>query len=222
MKVAARGLCDGFLAEAPWRELPIALLDLETTGRDAQTDRIVEVGIVIGQAGEVLRRHSWLVNPTIPIAEEARAVHGISNDDVKDAPEFAAIAAEVLAAMAGSIPAAYNAPFDRGFILAELTRAGVELEVHPVVRRGTDWLDPLIWARHLHSNERSRTLGDMSARLGIKLENAHRATDDAEAALRVLYALAEDARMPKSYGAFIEEQRRLSDAQAAARRMWQR
>jgi DNA polymerase III subunit epsilon len=62
----------------------------------------------------------------------------------------------------------------------------------------------------------------MATRLGIKLENAHRATDDAEAALRVLYALGADARVPKTYGAFVEEQRRLSDAQAAARRMWQR
>jgi len=54
--------------------------------------------------------------------------------------------------------------------------------------------------------------------LGIALENAHRATNDAEAALRVLLAFGRDVRVPRSYGAFVQEQRRLSMTQADARR----
>jgi DNA polymerase III subunit epsilon len=63
-------------------------------------------------------------------------------------------------------------------------------------------------------------LGEVATRLGIKLENAHRASDDAEAALHVLYKLARDPRVPRSYGAFLQEQRRLALAQADERRMW--
>ena len=62
----------------------------------------------------------------------------------------------------------------------------------------------------------------MAARLGIQLENAHRATDDAEAALRVLYAFAKDPRVPKSYAGVVQEQRRLGRIQDEARRMWRK
>jgi DNA polymerase-3 subunit epsilon len=72
-----------------------------------------------------------------------------------------------------------------------------------------EWFDPLVWAREIHELEKSRSLVEVSARLGIVHENAHRATDDAEAALRVLYTFAKDMRVPKSYAGFAQEQRRL-------------
>jgi DNA polymerase-3 subunit epsilon len=54
----------------------------------------------------------------------------------------------------------------------------------------------------------------------VALETAHRAADDAEAALKVLYALAADPRMPRIHGAFVQEQRRLSQLQSDERRFW--
>ena len=60
----------------------------------------------------------------------------------------------------------------------------------------------------------------MSARLGITLETAHRATDDAEAALRVLYTFARDVRVPKSYAGLAQEQRRLLRIQDEERNRW--
>jgi len=62
----------------------------------------------------------------------------------------------------------------------------------------------------------------VAERLGVSLERAHRATDDAEAALQVLYALAADPRMPRGYAALIQEQRRLDRGQEEARRFWKR
>jgi DNA polymerase III subunit epsilon len=159
-----------------------------------------------------------MINPGIPISEEARAIHGISNDDVREAPAFAQIAAEIAKAMQGAIPAAYNAPFDKAFVLTEFARAGVAVSAN--LAREIEWFDPLIWARELLSDQKSRALGAVCERLGIKLANAHRASDDAEAALQVLYNLARDARVPRSYGAFLQEQRRLSSQQADARRSW--
>jgi len=80
-----------------------------------------------------------------------------------------------------------------------------------------------VWARALSTGRGvSRALGAVAERLGVSLEHAHRATDDAEAALRVLYELGKDDRLPEGYGAFIREQRRLEAQQAEARRFWRK
>jgi DNA polymerase-3 subunit epsilon len=199
--------------DAPWAALPIALVDVETTGKDASVDRVVEVGIVLSRGGEIVERRNWLVNPGRPIPKEASDVHKITDDDVKDAPAFAEVAAEVAAMLEGCLPAAYNAAFDKAFLTNELARVGITL------RRDVEWVDPLVWARELQQGEKSRALGEVAARLGIALENAHRAIDDAEAALKVLMVLGRDVRVPATYGAFVLEQRRLSLAQADERRM---
>jgi DNA polymerase III subunit epsilon len=222
LKVGVRGTIEGISPEQPWDEIPIALLDVETTGLDPSQERVVELGIVVGLRGEVIRRHNWMINPGKAIPKEAQAVHGIGDADVKDAPSFKKIAAEVVKALEGTIPAAYNASFDKAFVLTELGRAGSDAEKAPHLRRAVEWIDPLVWARELQPDEKSRTLADVAARFGIKLENAHRASDDAEAALMVLYRLGKDPRVPHAYGAFVQEQRRLSMLQADQRRMWRK
>lgn len=221
LRVRARGTVVELDADAAWTELPIAVLDTETTGRDAQTDRIVEIGIVVGIRGEVVKRLNWLINPGIPIPDAAREVHGISDDDVKDAPRFEQIAAEVADALRGVIPAAYNASFDRAFVAAEISRSGLVLDAMPsCLRPEIEWVDPLVWARELQKYEKGKKLGEVAARLGVALENAHRASDDAEAALKVLYAFGGDTRVPRAYGALVQEQRRLARAQEDSFAAW--
>lgn len=221
LRVQATGIIDGFDADAGWIDLPVALVDVETTGREPAMDWVVEVGIVVGRAGEVVERRSWLINPQRPIPEEARNVHGITDEMVADCPPFAAVAHEVVAMLKGVIPAAYNASFDRAFLVAELERAGVDADARPAfMATGAEWIDPLVWARELHQLEKGKSLGDVTRRLGISLETAHRATDDAEAALRVMYAFAKDVRVPKSYGGLTQEQRRLSRLQEEERSRW--
>ncbi len=220
LQVTIRGLAEGLAQDAPWQDLNVALLDVETTGRDASVDRVVELGIVIGRGGEVVARHNWLIHPAMPIPAEVSAIHGITDEMVKDKPRFEQIASEVLEALRGCIPAAYNAPFDRAFLMSEFGRAKVDAAGVSAIAKDVEWIDPLVWARDIQHGEKSRALGDVAARLGIKLEQAHRASDDAEAALRVMYALGKDPRVPRSYGAMIQEQRRLAQAQADQRRMW--
>jgi DNA polymerase-3 subunit epsilon len=224
LRTVARGLAEEFAADAMWTDLPIALIDLETTGRDASVDRVVEIGIAVGRGGHIVARYNWLIQPGIKIPGEAKAVHGISDEDVADSPRFETVAHEVASALAGCIPAAYNAPFDRAFLTNEFARAGHEVEgtekAAPALRRDVEWVDPLVWAREVQREERSKALGDVAARLGVPLEKAHRASDDAEAALRVLYALATDTRIPQAYGAFAQEQRRLAQIHADERRRW--
>ncbi|MBW2456688.1 MAG: 3'-5' exonuclease [Deltaproteobacteria bacterium] len=224
IRVGAVGVATELDPDSRWVDHPIAFVDTETTGTDAQVDRVIEVGIVIGRGGEVEARHSWLINPGIPIPDESRKVHGISDDDVAGKPSFGEVAGAIVAAFRGALPAAYNADFDRGFILAELERAGYQDEdPPPATRSEVVWLDPLVWARELFKGKgESRALGAVTKRLGISLERAHRATDDAEAALKVLYALADDSRVPRGYAALMQEQRRLARIQLEAQRFWRK
>jgi DNA polymerase III subunit epsilon len=223
IKVRAVGVASEHDAGGPWVDYSIAFIDTETTGRDPQNDRLIEVGIVLGRSGGVLERRSWLVNPGCPIPAETTEVHGITDADVAGKPSFAEVAHEIIDALRGAIPAAYNAAFDRGFLLAELERAGIRPDAPPpATRREVDWIDPLTFARELYKHEESRALGEMAARLGIALERAHRATDDAEAALQVLYAFSKDPRVPKAYGGLIQEQRRLLRQQDEARKLWRK
>ncbi len=220
LKVQIRGLVAGFANDVPWQELDVALLDVETTGRDASVDRVVELGIVVGRRGEVVAKYNWLINPGMPIPAEVTAIHHITDEMVADKPRFETIAHEIAAALKGCVPAAYNALFDRAFLMSEFSRAKADTTGVPALTREVEWLDPLVWAREIQEGEKSRSLGDVATRLGIALENAHRAQDDAEAALRVLYALGTDSRIPTAYGAMVQEQRRISQVQADARRMW--
>jgi DNA polymerase-3 subunit epsilon len=92
-----------------------------------------------------------------------------------------------------------------------LSRTGLALASPPAaLRRNVEWIDPLIWARELQRAEKSRALSEVAERLGIQLAQAHRAADDAEAALNVFAAFRRDPRVPRTYGALIQEQKRLS------------
>ena len=211
LRVAAQGLANEFDAQTAVTELSLVSLDTETTGRDAETDRVIEVGGVVWRNGDIIARHGWLINPGCPIPKEAFDVHGISDDDVRDKPSFAEVLPEIVAAFAGAVPVAYNAEFDKGFLLAELSRAGrAPATLPPAFRSGVEWIDPLVWARTLQADEKSRALADVAERLGAKPQTSHRAVADAETSLFVLRQFLQDSRVPDTYGAFIREQRRLA------------
>ena len=221
LRVAAAGLVEEFAAGSAIDELELVSIDTETTGRNAVQDRIVEVAAVIWRGGEVVARHSWLINPQCSIPAEVTAVHGIDDAAVKDSPCFADIAKELAAVLVGRVPLAYNAEFDRLFISEEYARLKTEHgPLPPALRRGIEWFDPLVWARELQKYEKSKALGEVCTRLGITLTNAHRATSDAEAAMYVFAKFMQDPRVPKTYGAFIQEQRRLARIQEEERARW--
>jgi DNA polymerase-3 subunit epsilon len=218
--VAAAGFAEGFLSDHIVNDLPIVAIDTETTGRDPSTDRVVEVACVRWERGEVVLRKTWLVNPGRPIPKEAFDVHGISDEAVADAPAFDAIVPELIEALHGAIPLAYNAEFDRKQLMAEIGRVGLPPSPPPAFQKNVEWIDPLVWARELQKLEKSRALGEVAARLGIELTQAHRATADAEAALHVFVRFQQDTRLPKTYGAFLQEQRRLARAFENERVRW--
>ncbi len=226
IKIVVQGLAGEWDAGATVSDIPFVSIDTETTGRDPAFDRIVELGCVVFRGGEVIARKGWLINPGRPIPPDATEVHGIKDEDVADAPSFDQVASEFLEMVSEVLPLAYNAEFDRNFIAAELGRMELkntpwgERALPPAARSDVSWLDPLTWARELQKEERSRALGDVCERLGIALERAHRATDDAEAAGRVMCAFLGDGRVPRNYGAFLREQRRLDKTFELERLRW--
>ncbi len=216
---AIAGLWDGLDAAVAWAEAPFAVIDFETTGLDPDHDRILEVGIVCFDGGAVTKSHGYLVDPGIPVPEEARAIHGIRDEDLRDAPRIEQLMPTLIEALDGRLPVAYNAGFDRRFLHAEAARLPhiVRAPLPPALLSDVHWIDPLVWVRELQKEEKSKKLVDVCARMGIALEDAHRAAADAEATGKVLLALAPE--MPRRYGELIRIQGRYAaqqDAEAAA------
>lgn len=223
LRVVAAGLAEEFPTETSLDSMRLVVIDTETTGLDAEVDRIVEIACIVYVGGVEVERVSLLVNPGRPIPKASSDVTGIDDEKVKDAPPFAAVAEQVIAVLAGAVPLAYNAEYDRKVLQAEMARCGLTLpQLPPALRRNVEWLDPLIWARELQRAEKSRALSEVAARLGIELSQAHRAADDAAAAHDVFHAFRRDPRVPKTYGALIQEQKRLSRLFDEERRMWRR
>lgn len=199
------GLSSEFEGRTRWAEARLAIIDFETTGLSPETDRILEIGVACFAAGQLTMLKSWLINPGIPIPEESRAVHNISDEELQGAPSFAEVVHELGGVLRGHIPVAYNALFDRAFLHAELGRTALSAsELPPAFVDDVVWVDPLVWVRELYGEDKSKKLSDITARLGIALDRAHRAASDAEAAGRVLLALAE--RLPTSYAEVVSLQ----------------
>ncbi|MFT5354332.1 MAG: DNA polymerase-3 subunit epsilon [Polyangiales bacterium] len=217
------GLCEEFEASQRWSSLPFAVIDFETTGVDSSVDRILEIGIVAFERGRVLFREGLLVNPGIPVPEESRAIHGITDEELAGAPPFAEVLPKVVELLQGRLPVAYNAQFDRGFLHAEIQRvqgALTEGAVPPAMRHDVVWLDPLVWAREILKDQKSRKLGDVAAHFNVPLEQAHRAAGDAEATGHVLMNLA--PQMPAAYGEVVRLQGRYGAFQEADMNQWKK
>jgi DNA polymerase-3 subunit epsilon len=160
----------------------VAIIDIETTGVNPESDRIVEFAVQKGLTGDDFH-HAWRINPGIPIPAQATAVHGISDDDVKDSPPFSALVPVIKKIIAGAdVIVGYNLEFDLKCINAELKRAGepqLDLSEKVVV-------DPLqIW-RHFEP----RRLEDAVRRfVGEEHTDAHTAEGDVAATGKVLIGM---------------------------------
>jgi DNA polymerase-3 subunit epsilon len=109
---------------------PLAFFDLETTGINVSNDRIVEIAILKVLPNGKEMSYKKRINPTIPIAPEATAVHGISNEDVKDEPTFADLAMEINLFLMDCDLAGYNSDrFDIPMLMEEFLRAKVRFDL---------------------------------------------------------------------------------------------
>jgi DNA polymerase III epsilon subunit family exonuclease len=157
------------------------VIDLETTGlRPGWGDEILEIGAVRVAGGSLGRELSTLVAPLRPISAAAQAVHGIGPADVVGAPELHAVLPWLLELARGCVLVFHNAPFDLGF----LQRAALEHDREPL---DAPVLDTVVMARRLL---RGRVgLGSVAPRLGLPVEQRHRALPDAVLTARLLLVL---------------------------------
>ncbi|HMA33489.1 MAG TPA: 3'-5' exonuclease [Chloroflexia bacterium] len=190
-KAAAAAWARELLAATDW-----AILDLETTGLDPQADRIVQIGVLL--PGGVSGLES-LVNPGIPIPQAATAIHGITDDQVADAPGFGDLYPQLCAILAGRQVVIYNASFDWPFIEAACARLGAP---PPAV---ADTLCAML-AYAAWVNEVRSSGGYRWQRLPA---GDHTALGDCRATLRVIGWMAE----PQA--AVVEEEGDVNDDQAA-------
>ncbi len=160
---------------------PLVGFDLETTGTSIERDRIVEIALVRVEPDGTRRDFRSLVNPGMPIPPGATKVHGITDADVRDAPAFAAIAAQVVKLLDGADLAGYNSlRFDAPLLETELARVG-----HTVDLLSRRHLDGYV----IFTLMEPRTLTAAYRKFcGAELQDAHTALADVEAALRVLDA----------------------------------
>src|SRR5690606_3945472 len=109
---------------------PICFFDLETTGINITTDRIVEIAILKIWPNGKEENYRWLVNPEMPIPPEVTKVHGITDADVANAPTFKQLAKEIYHIMKDSDLAGYNSnKFDIPLLAEEMLRAEVDFDM---------------------------------------------------------------------------------------------
>jgi ATP-dependent DNA helicase DinG len=92
--------------------------DLETTGLDPMTDRIIEVGIVRIRQGEIVDKYHTMVNPGMPLPLKIKRITGIDDADLADAPAIAEVISDVVDYIGNDAIVGHNISFDLGFLAA--------------------------------------------------------------------------------------------------------
>lgn len=175
-----------------WSDRPICAFDLETTGPDPSSARIVTACVAMIDPPSPAVRHSrnWLVDPGIPIPEGASRVHGITTEQAQtDGLTYLDGYTQIRGALheawdAGAVVVAFNATYDLTVIATEGHRLGFPALVPPLV------VDPYVIDRERDRFRRGkRTLGDVCRQYGVRLDNSHEAQADAVAAAHLVGAL---------------------------------
>ena len=156
------------------RDATFVVTDTETTGTAARRDRIIEIGAVKVEGGEVVDRFQQLVNPERSVPARITQITGITTAMVFDQPTAAEVLPRYLAFLGDGVLTAHNLPFDERFLAAELKRLG-----RPALAGSS--LCTLRLARRLLPGLRSKGLSSLVQFYKINVEGRHRALGDAEA-----------------------------------------
>ena len=160
---------------------PLVFFDLETTGIDITKDRIVEISYVKVFPNGKEESKTMRINPERPIPPESTAIHGITDDDVKDCPTFNAVAKTLAAQIEGCDVAGYNSNrFDIPLLAEEFLRADVNIDLN---RRKFVDVQTIF-----HKMEQRTLSAAYKFYCNKTLENAHTAAADTMATYEVLQA----------------------------------
>ena len=169
---------------ADFPQQPLVVFDLETTGIDTAKDRIVEISILRIEPDGTETLYTRRINPGMPIPPRATEVHGITDEDVKDAPRFEEVAGEIYTLIRDAYLVGFNSNrFDLPMLVEELMRAGIEVEL----RRNKTIDVQVIY----HKKEPRNLAAAYRFYTGKELQDAHSAEADVRATWEVLKAQIE-------------------------------
>ncbi|WP_064581285.1 PolC-type DNA polymerase III [Streptobacillus moniliformis] len=154
-------------------EEEFVVFDIETTGFSPINDKIIEIGAVKLKNGKVLDRFSEFVNPQTIIPKKIVELTGINDNMVKDSDIIDKVMPRFLEFVKGTTLVAHNAKFDVGFISKKCEDLNLETDF--------SYIDTLEWSKILVDDVKRFNLDTLTKRFNIKLENHHRAVDDANA-----------------------------------------
>jgi DNA polymerase III epsilon subunit family exonuclease len=160
-------------------ETDFVVFDLETTGAKAPPCRVTEIGAFRISGGKIVDEYQTLINPRMPIPAFIAELTGISDDMVRNAPDFGDVAEEFLEFVGDAVLVAHNAPFDIRFINHEIGR------VFEGYRLGNAHLCTVQLSRKLLPDIENHRLHTVADYYSIVIENRHRAADDALATAKV-------------------------------------
>ena len=149
------------------------VFDLETTGLNTNTDKIIEIGAVKVSNGEIVDRFSTFVNPGVHISDKISKLTGIYDDMVESYAGEEDILPEFIEFIGESVMVAHNAGFDTAFVKRFAREKAIQLD--------NTIVDTVELGKTLLPNLRNYKLDTICDELGVSLENHHRAVDDAEA-----------------------------------------
>lgn len=160
---------------------PICFFDLETTGVNVAKDRIVEISILKVFPDGKEKEYTYLINPTIPIPAQTTAVHGISDEDVAEAPTFKEKALEIYDLIKDSDLAGYNSnKFDIPLLAEELLRCDIDFDMKNKYAVDVQNI--------FHKMEQRTLVAAYKFYCNKDLTNAHSAAADTRATYEVLKA----------------------------------
>lgn len=163
-----------------------AIVDIETTGGSARFEKITEICIIQHDGEKITGEFTSLVNPERSIPYYITNLTGITNEMVEDAPKFYEIARDIIELTEGRTFVAHNARFDYSFIREEFRSLGYNF------RRKI--LDTVALSRKLFPGYSSYSLGNICSKLGIIINDRHRAAGDALATVKLLEMCLEKDR----------------------------
>lgn len=168
----------------PLEDLPVLVLDTETTGLDVAIARIVSLGGVRSHGQRTYPRCNTdlLVNPGLPIPAQSTAIHGISNSMVADAPGFAEAWESLAAALDGKVIVGHSIGFDLAVLKAECERHRLPWSLPPA-------LDVALLYGALQPEDGHGGLDALAERFGVPVEGRHTALGDALVTAEIWIAL---------------------------------
>lgn len=157
--------------------------DVETTGLSPINDKIIEVGAVLFENGEIIKKYSYLVNLEVVIPASATAVNHITNEMIQDATKEDTVYAELVkflddALKEQTVICAHNATFDMKFISETLMRLGYDGKIH--------YVDTLSLSRNLFKGLHNYKQDTVATHFELVNFQLHRAVSDAEICGRIL------------------------------------